>query len=110
MGDLLNRTCGDPRFASSDIVSETKGRSFELSGRREFRKKGLYAFRFEARLEKVRSFSALHEVLLWTVEESLNMWMLIFFVYRTAIVLTMSVLHLSLENHLSMEATDHLRC
>ena len=48
VGDSLNRNMWESLVCILRQSIKNKKRVFEISGRREFKKKGVYAFRFEA--------------------------------------------------------------
>lgn len=110
MGDSLNRNMWESLVCILRHSLRRKKRVFEISGRREFKKKGFYAFRFEAILKSFQSFISQHRFNVDLIGTTVIVVMHILFVYRTTTALwTLLVLHLLLENHLSEVAMDHLR-
>lgn len=60
VGDSLNRNMWESLVCILRHSLRSKKRVFEVSGRREFKKKGFYAFRFEASVQGVQSFLLIH--------------------------------------------------
>lgn len=48
MGDSLNRNMWESLVCILRHAAKNKDKVYEISGRTEFKKKGIYAFRFEA--------------------------------------------------------------
>lgn len=47
MGDSLNRNMWESLVCILRNVAKNKDKVYEISGRKEFKKRGIYAFRFE---------------------------------------------------------------
>ena len=48
VGDSLNRNMWESLVCILRLAAKNKDKVYEISGRTEFKKKGIYAFRFEA--------------------------------------------------------------
>lgn len=106
VGDSLNRNMWESLVCILRQNVRNKKRVFEISGKREFKKKGVYAFRFEASFLFTDNLLSTENLV--KVYAANRIYLVCFF--RITIVRLILLLHrFSLENRVSKAKMVHLR-